>query len=136
VTACADMSNAGAMQAIGDDWRVTSDGSDEVYFRRDQATRSWRLAATVALRLRVAASPSTSLRASAWRADYANFENGLPRTIRLMSSPAGRFDLQLELSQIELNPPLGPEAFQLQVPASAEVISVDELRRSGPLGAK
>jgi hypothetical protein len=40
------------------------------------------------------------------------------------------------LSQVELNTPLGADAFQLQVPATAEAISVDELRRSGPLGGK
>ena len=136
VTGCANMPNAPAMQAIGDDWRVTSDSSDEVYFRRDQAIRSWRLAATVASRLRFAASPSTAVKNSTWRAEYSNFQSGLPRTIHLVSTPAGRFDLQLELSQVELNVPLGPEVFQVQVPASAETIGVDELRRSGPLGGK
>lgn len=122
VTGCARMPSAAGVQAIGDDWRVTSDGNDEVYFRRDRPGSSWRLAATV--------------KRSAWRADYANFANGLPRTIRLVSTPAGRFDLQLELSQVELNTALGPDVFRLEVPASAETISVDELRRSGPLGGK
>ena len=124
VTGCAEMPNAAAMQAIGDDWRVTTDGADEIYFRRDKAASSWRLAGTV------------RRGATAWRADYANFENGLPRSIRLVSTPAGRFDLQLELSQIELNTPLGPDVFTVDVPASAGIISVDELRRSGPLGGK
>lgn len=124
ITGCAAMPDAGAMQAIGEDWRVTTDGSDEIYLRREQATRSWRLSAT----LRGGAA--------GWRADYSNFERGLPRTIRLVSMPSGRFDLQLELSQIELNTTLGPDAFQLQVPSSTEIISVDELRRSGPLGGK
>ena len=124
ITGCAAMPDAGAMEAIGEDWRVTTDGSDEIYLRREQATRSWRLSAT------------RRGGAGGWRADYSNFERGLPRTIRLVSTPSGRFDLQLELSQIELNTTLGPDAFQLQVPSSAEIISVDELRRSGPLGGK
>jgi hypothetical protein len=132
VTGCVNMPNVAGMQSIGDDWRVTSDGSDEVYFRRDRTSASWRVAATVR---RGATAPSTSLSAG-WRADYANFDSGLPRTIRLVSTPAGRFDLQLELSQVELNAPLGPEVFQVQVPPSAATISVDELRRSGPLGGK
>jgi hypothetical protein len=126
ITGCAAMPDVAAMQAIGDDWRVATDGSDEIYLRREQAA-GWRLTAT--------AHPSTSLRAG-WRAEYSNFQSGLPRTVRLVSTPAGRFDLQLELSQVELNVPLGPEVFQVQVPASAATISVDELRRSGPLGAK
>jgi hypothetical protein len=124
VTGCASMPSVAGVQAIGVDWRVTGDGNDEVYLRRDRQTAAWHLV--------------TTLRrgADGWRADYSNFDRGLPRTIRLVSTPAGRFDLQLELSQVELNTPLGPDAFQLQVPASAEVISVDELRRSGPLGGR
>jgi hypothetical protein len=122
VTGCVNMPDIAGMQVIGNDWRVTSDGSDEIYFRRDRTAASWRVAATV--------------RRGAWRADYANFDSGLPRTIRLVSTPAGRFDLQLELSQIELNTPLGPDVFEVQVPSSAATVSVDELRRSGPLGGK
>jgi outer membrane biogenesis lipoprotein LolB len=122
VTGCASMPNAAATQTLGADWRVTVDGSDEIYLRRDPGTMSWRLVATV--------------RTGAWRAEYSNFDGGLPRTIRLVSTPSGRFDLQLELSQVDLNPPLGADVFQVQVPPSAEVISVDELRRSGPLGGK
>ena len=124
ITGCAAMPDAAAMQSIGEDWRVTTDGSDEIYLHREKATRSWLVSATLRR------GPD------GWRADYSNFERGLPRTIRLVSTPSGRFDLQLELSQIELNTTLGPDAFQLQVPSSAEIISVDELRRSGPLGGK
>jgi hypothetical protein len=124
VTGCAGMPNVSAVQAIGDEWRVTGDGNDEIYLRRDRQAAAWHLV--------------TTLRrgSDGWRADYSNFDRGLPRTIRLVSTPGGRFDLQLDLSQVELNVPLGPEVFQLQVPASAEAISVDELRRSGPLGGK
>jgi len=131
ITGCAAMPNATAMQAIGDDWRVTTDASDEIYLRREPAG-AWRLTAT----LHRGGAPSTAPGGSGWRADYSNFESGLPRTVRLVSAPAGRFDLQLELSQVELNTPLAPDVFQVQVPSSAETISVDELRRSGPLGGK
>jgi len=124
LTGCVTMPNITSVQAIGDDWRVTSDGSDEIYVRRDRTAASWLVVATV------------RRSAGAWRADYANFENGLPRSIRLVSTPAGRFDLRLELSQVELNVPLGPDVFKLDVPSSAEIIDVDELKRSGPLGGK
>jgi hypothetical protein len=124
VTGCADMPNVSGVQAIGDEWRVTGDGNDEIYVRRDRQTATWQIVSTL------------RRGADGWRADYANFDRGLPRTIHLISAPAGRFDLQLELSQVDVNTPLGPEAFQLQVPATAETISVDELRRSGPLGGK
>ena len=67
------------------------------------------------------------------------FESNHPRTVHIVSLPAGRFDLQLDLSQVELNVALGPEAFRLpQTATSASIspISLDELRRSGPLGEK
>jgi hypothetical protein len=124
LTGCASMPNVPGMQAIGDQWRVTGDGSDEIYLRRDRQTAAWQLV-------------STERRgADGWRADYSNFDRGLPRAIHLVGTRAGRFDLELELSQVELNTPLGADAFQLQVPATAEAISVEELRRSGPLGGK
>jgi len=124
VTGCASMPNAAGAQAIGDGWRVMNDGNDEVYLRRDQGSAAWRLVATL------------HRGTDGWRADYASVDRGLPRTIHLVSTPAGRFDLQLELSQVEVNVQLGADVFQLDVPASAETISVDELRRSGPLGGK
>jgi len=123
VTGCASMPNVAGMLGIGDNWRVTTDGNDEIYLFRDKANPAWRIVTTL------------HAGTDGWRAWYSNFERGLPRTIQLVST-AGRFDLQLELSQLDLNTPLGPEAFQLQVPATAEAISVDELRRSGPLGGK
>jgi hypothetical protein len=124
VTGCASMPNVSGLQAIGDEWRVTGDGNDEIYLRRDRQTAAWQLVSTL------------HRGADGWRADYSAFDRGLPRTIHLISTPAGRFDLQLDLSQVDVNTPLGPEAFRLEVPATAEAISVDELRRSGPLGGK
>ena len=37
------------------------------------------------------------------------------------------FDLRLALSQVELNPQLGPEVFEVRVPPSAQPITLDEL---------
>jgi hypothetical protein len=127
LTGCAGMADAAGMRAFGENWRVTTDaaGRDEIYLRRGDATAPWQILTTV-----------HHAAEGGWRAEYANFEGGLPRTIRLLSTPAGRFDLQLQLSQLEVNTPLGAEVFQLQVPVAAEPIGVDELRRSGPLGAK
>lgn len=56
--------------------------------------------------------------------------------MRIVSQPAGRFDLQLDLSQVEVNVPIAPDAFRLQQIAAADPITLDELRRSGPLGEK
>jgi hypothetical protein len=43
-------------------------------------------------------------------------------------------DLTVKLSETELNVPLGPEVFQLDVPREADPLTLDELRRAGPLG--
>jgi hypothetical protein len=122
VTGCADKPDASDAVAFGDDWRVAPDGSDNVYFRRETGKGAWRLVSTT--------------KRGAWRADYSMFENGLPRAVRLVSQPAGRFDLQMELSQVDVNVALGPEAFTLTRTGTAAPISLDELRESGPLGVK
>jgi hypothetical protein len=85
--------------------------------------------------------------------EYDEFANGLPHKISLRSeaSPAGsaaastsvsasgnkgaaRAELTLTLSQIELNTSLSPQAFTIEVPADTHPITLDELRKNGPLG--
>lgn len=109
----------------GNDWRVVPDGSDLLYLRRGGSVAPWRLVAIVH-------RPPDG---NEWRAEYRDFEDGLPRTVRLASSVTNRFDLRLALSQIELNTQLSAEAFQVRIPPSADPISLEELRRAGPLGA-
>jgi hypothetical protein len=120
ITGCANAPDTADAVAFGDAWRVAPDGADNVYFHRDSSSGPWRLVATV--------------RREAWRADYSMFENDLPRTIHIVSQPAGRFDLQMDLSQLEINVPLGADAFRLERTAGADPIGLDELRGSGPLG--
>ena len=123
VTGCATGADPAA-RSLGENWRVAMDGGDDLFFKRDTASAPWRLVATI------------HGQQPAWRAEYSLFENNLPRAVRLVSEPAGRFDLQLDLSQIELNVPLGAEAFRLQQKTPADPITLDELRQSGPLGEK
>jgi hypothetical protein len=124
VTGCAAAPDAASTRALGDTWRVAPDGSDEVYFNREGSSVPWRLVATVHR------APGAG-----WRAEYRNFQNGLPQSIRLVSAVAGRFDLQLALSQIDVNTPLAADVFRLPIPASAAPITLDELKQSGPLSA-
>ena len=77
----------------------------------------------------------------AWRADYGDRLNDVPRAIRLASidddGRTGRtFDLQLTLSQIDVNTPLGPDVFVVQIPQTARPITLEELRESGPLNGR
>jgi len=126
LTGCARAPDASGTVSLGDTWRVAPDADDDEYFRRDGASSPWRLVAT-----RHRPAPTN---AAGWRADYLMFENNLPRTVHVTSQPAGRFDLEIVLSQIEVNVALGAETFRPLQAAGAVPISLDELRRSGPLG--
>lgn len=76
--------------------------------------------------------------------EYGRYERALPRTVHLRrvaeaggegrGSAAPEAVLSLELSQIELDVPLGPEAFRVDVPTGARPVTLDQLRQSGPLG--
>jgi len=107
-------------RAVGEHWRVL--GGDEIrYLRRERTAAPWRLVSVV------------RSGADGWRADYRNFVNELPRSIRLLSAEPRRFDLRLELSQVELNVDLEPSTFRVSVPPGTEPISIEELRAGGPL---
>lgn len=122
LTGCVPSAPAGGT-ALGADWRLGRAGSYDVYAHREK-DGSWRLVATL--------SRGTD---SGWRAEYGDFQDGLPRSIRLVSVPPQAFNLQMALSQVELNPALGDDVFRVQIPASAQPVALDELKTSGPLGA-
>jgi hypothetical protein len=107
-------------RSLGPDWRVV-DGERTRYLRREHPAGPWRLVAVI--------RPGEA----GWRADYRNFVNDLPRTVRLTSNQPQRFDLRLELSQVELNVDLQPSTFQISIPPGAAPISLDDLRVNGPL---
>jgi hypothetical protein len=68
---------------------------------------------------------------------YSDFVQGRPAVIRLRSSAgqAGRAtDLTVTLSQVDINEPLGPSVFQVDVPPDAKPLTLEELRQAGPLG--
>ena len=88
------------------------------------ATAVWRLVTTVHR------SP-----ARAWRAEYGDLRDGLPRSIRIATEDPKRFDVHLVLSQVEVNTALGPDVFKVQIPRTATPITLRELQRSGPFAA-
>jgi hypothetical protein len=122
----------GARQ-FGDSWVVASgrDGN-ALYLHREASGGSWELAAVLHR------SVPSSLR---WRAEYADRQGAVPRSIRLTSvedaGPAGRtFDLGLALSQVDTNMPLGADVFRVDVPAQATPTTLDELRRGGVVSGR
>lgn len=128
LTGCAVAPRANEARQIGDDWRIVPDEAGEVYLHRDAPAAPWRLVAAV----------RRGTGGASWRAEYRDFPkgaaaDGLPRMVRLSSVDGKRFDLQLALSQLEANMPLGVEVFTVMIPEGTETIALDELKRSGPL---
>jgi hypothetical protein len=69
--------------------------------------------------------------------EYADFTGGRPATVRVRTTPqagAAAADLTIRLSQIEINTPLERAVFDVDVPPDAVPITLEELRRAGPLG--
>ena len=66
---------------------------------------------------------------------YADFQDRRPTTVHLQAGRNGESaDLTLRLSQIEVNPTLDPRTFQQEIPPQAAPLTLEELRRGGPLG--
>jgi hypothetical protein len=128
LTGCAVAPRASEATQIGEDWRVVPDGSSDVYLHRDKPGAPWRIVAAV----------HRGSGTTPWRSEYRDFQTagpsaGLPATVRLTSTDSKQFDLRLALSQVELNVPLDADVFRIQTPPGTEPITLEELRRSGPL---
>jgi hypothetical protein len=123
LTGCPTLAvNSAAGGQLQDNWRVVTDADGLVYLHRTQRNAPWRLV--------TATHTGTSV---PWRAEYRDFVNNLPQSIRLKSDDGKRFDLKLTLKELDINVPIDPEAFRLQIPPGVTPITLDELRRSGPL---
>ena len=132
LTGCASPLSQPQGRERGSDWRLVTDGGaaegDALYLHRDGASQPWRL---VAVTHRPAGQP-------AWRAEYRDHQNSLPRSIRVtgvdeanLRAGAG-FDLTLALTQVETNVALDAAVFRVEIPRSAAPITLDELRNARP----
>jgi hypothetical protein len=122
LTGCARTPTAGRARALGRAWLIVPDGEGDLFLNRTSDGDPWRLVAAV---YHQAAGRE-------WRVEYRDFLDGLPGTLRLVGAGDDRFDLRLTLSQVSVNEPLGPEVFEVRMPAGATPISLEELRRSAP----
>jgi outer membrane lipoprotein-sorting protein len=104
-----------AGQLYGGGQAAVTLGSGTAYLRR--AGSSWQLVGG-------ARAPLTVV--------YGDFRNGLPTMVRLRTGTAA--DLTLRLSQVEINASLDPKAFEATPPERAAPLTLEELRRAGPLG--
>jgi hypothetical protein len=100
-------------------WAAVSAGETTTFLRR--AGDAWQIAAATR---------------GAVTATYADYANGRPSAIRLRAESEGRIaaDLTLRLSDVAINTTLDPRTFEVDLPAHPIPITLDELRRAGPLG--
>lgn len=101
-------------RSYGDDWAAADTASGAIYLQRIDGR--WRVAAVTREGLTL---------------QYANFSGGRAATLFVRAAVA---DLTLKLSQVEVNGPLDAKVFALEIPANAVPLTLDELRRAGPLG--
>lgn len=127
LTGCASAAGSTRAARVGDDWRIVHDapGASDLYLRRERGAAPWRLVSVVR-------RGSTRT----WRVDYRDFVSDLPRGVRLTSADAPVLDVRLGLSQIEVNGPLDPTTFRVRIPAGTAPITIDELRKAGPLAER
>ena len=98
-------------------WAAADTGGSVTYLRQQDGR--WRVAA--------AAKPPLSLL-------YESFLGGRASTVRVQSTGKPAANLTVRLSDVNINVPLEPEVFAVDVPAGAGPLTLEELRRSGPLG--
>jgi outer membrane lipoprotein-sorting protein len=102
--------------------RIDLVGGAGVYLQR--AGQRWRVRAGVTPRLLV---------------EYEAAEGGAPSRMRLQVAASGGAppsDVRVALSQVELNPRLGPEVFAVKVPRDATPITLADLRHRAPVGER
>lgn len=100
-------------------WTAMSVGDGTLYLRKNAG--AWEVAAAVS-------GPVTVM--------YADYAAGRPSTIHLRADSQDRpsADLTLRLSDVEINMPLDPRTFKVDLPAHGVPLTLEELRRAGPLG--
>jgi hypothetical protein len=120
---CAASPQVEQARELGGDWRVVPEGQRQVYLRRDSQSGRWQIVAVV---YRQPDRPE-------WRVEYRDFNDGVPRALRLVSSDRDRFNLGLSVSAFDTGTTLEPEAFEVVVPVAASPMTLEELREAGPL---
>jgi hypothetical protein len=109
----------GAGRAYDGGWAAIETGDSTTYLR--QVEGHWRVVA--------AAKPPLTVH-------YSGFSLGRASTLRLLSTGQVPANLSVQLSDVNVNTALGPDVFAVQIPSEAEPLTIDDLRRSGPLSGR
>jgi hypothetical protein len=118
---CPAAPDAASARQVAEDWRVLADGSDQVYLRREGKPPVWRLVAIVhGSSSNRGWRPSTAISRTA-AANGSVRGPGAEEFRRPSRAVAGRHQHDAR-----------PDVFRVQIPADAEPITIDELRRARP----
>jgi len=99
-------------------WAAGSSGEATTYLRRSGT--AWEVAAATLGGITVT---------------YADYAAGRPSTVRLRAgSNASAADITLRLSDVDINTTLDPRTFEVELPDRPVPLTLEELRRAGPLG--
>jgi outer membrane lipoprotein-sorting protein len=101
----------------GGNWRsIQLEGGGTLYLQRSRDT--WQLRAA---------------RRDGWQIEYPTWQGAWPRAVRLLSAQAPTVDLTADISQLETNTEIDGKAFAVDVPPTAQPITLEQLRQAGPL---
>ena len=121
VGGCAlDSGEATDGRSYGSGWTSVGTGQSTVFLR--QIENHWRVA---------------GLRRGSLVVEYTEFTGGYPATVHLhttASQNVAAADLTIRVSQREVNVSLDNAVFSVDVPKDATPLTLEELRRAGPLG--
>ena len=106
----------------GSEWKAVTLGPDRTAYLR-QLNGKWVL---------------TAADYGSWHVDYADNTSGFPRTVRVRSVAEGdaNIDITARIDQLEVNTPINPLAWQVEVPSDADPMTLDELRSIAPLAER
>jgi hypothetical protein len=119
VSGCGLGGAPGEGREFSNGWVAASTEDGTIYLRRGDA--GWQVAAATRGPITVA---------------YADYAAGRPGTIRIRAEANGRTnaDLTLRLSDVDINTTLDARTFQIELPDRPIPLTLEELRRAGPLG--
>ena len=102
-------------RTFNEEWAAADVGGGVTYLRRVEGR--WRVGAAVRDDVRVL---------------YGDFTRGLPATVHVKTGSIA--DITLRVSQLEINTTIDDKAFEVDVPPDALPLTLEQLRRAGPLG--
>lgn len=119
ISGCGLGGEPGGGSEFSNGWVAAPAGGGTIYLRQGPA--GWQVAAATRGPITVA---------------YSDYAAGRPATIRIQAGSGGRptADLTLRLSDVDINTALDPRAFEIELPDRPIPLTLDELRRAGPLG--